>query len=60
MFPEEGVNVEVVPRNTWYFATPTLSVDAAQVRATWLPLAVAVNVAGMVGFALSKWMKPCG
>ena len=40
-------------RSTMYPVTPTLSVDAVQLRLIWLPLAVAVRFAGAVGACVS-------
>jgi len=41
-------------RSTKYPVTPTLSVDAGQLRLIWLPLtAVAVRLAGVVGDCVS-------
>src|SRR5437879_3069649 len=41
-------------RSTMYPVTPTLSVDAVQLRLIWLPLTAAVRFAGAVGGCVSK------
>ena len=45
-------------RSTMYPVTPTLSVDAVQLRLIWLPLAVAVRFVGAVGGCVSGIVPP--
>src|SRR5207244_7010254 len=52
-FDTPGLKPLLVERNTSYRTTPTLSLDAAQLNASLLPLTLTANPAGTLGGLVS-------